>query len=113
MTNGNGFGVITGELTGYAQHTRKLATELHTLATHQVRSIRGGRGDHGFGPVGTESGFVAALDHFAEALGHQLAGVSKDADALGDSVAKAAHTYREHDEQRANEIVDLITGDKR
>ena len=110
MTNGNGFGVITGELTGYAQHTRRLATELHTLATHQVKSIRGGKG---FGPIGTESGFVAALDHFADALAHQVAGVGKDADALGDSVAKAARTYREHDEERANELIDLIRGHKR
>ena len=110
MNNANGFSVITGELTGYAQHTRRLATELHTLATHQVRSIRGG---HGFGPVGTESGFVTALDHFADALAHQLAGVGKNADALGDSVAKAAHTYQERDEDRANEIVDLITGKHR
>jgi len=110
VNNGNGFGVITGELTGYAKHTRRLATELHTLATHQVRSIRGG---HGFGPIGAESGFVTALDHFAAGLTHQLAGVAKDADALGDSVAKAAHTYREHDEDRAKEIIDMIRGQHR
>jgi Excreted virulence factor EspC, type VII ESX diderm len=110
VNNGNGFGVITGELTGYAQHTRKLAKELQTLATQQVRSIRGG---HGFGPVGTESGFVAALDHFAEALAQQVTGVGKDADALGESVAKAAHTYQEQDEQRAEELIDRIRGDKR
>lgn len=109
MEHSNGFGVATGELTGYAQHTRHLATELHTLAAHRVRPVRT-LAEHGLGPIGKESGFAAALSHFAEALEHQVAGVGKNADALGDSVAKTAHTYRQHDDERAADILDLIRG---
>jgi hypothetical protein len=107
VNNGNGFGVITGELTGYAQHTRRLASELHTLAGHRVSA------GHGFGPVGSESGFVAALDDLGKALAHQLGAVAGDADGLGESVAKAAHTYREQDEERAKQLIELIRGRKR
>ena len=112
MENSNGYGVVTGELTGYARRTRDIATELHTLATHRIASVRR-IAEHSLGPIGKESGFAAALSHFAEALEHQVAGVGKHADTLGDSVAKAARTYREQDEERASDILDLIRGKKR
>ena len=111
VENSNGFGVVSGELTGYAQHTRRMATELHELATRRIGSVNQ-LAEHGLGPIGRESGFVAALNHFAAALGHQVAGVAKNADALGDSVAKAGHTYREQDEAQAKEFLDMITGRK-
>ena len=111
MENSNGFGVVTGELTGYAKRTRDIATELHTLATHRIAPVRK-IAEHSLGAIGKESGFAAALDHFAEALEHQVVGVGRNADALDDSVAKTAHTYREQDEQRAGDILDLIRGKK-
>lgn len=111
MENSNGYGVVTGELTGYAQSTRHIATELQALAARRVRSVRT-VAEHGFGPIAMESGFAAALDHFAEALGQQVAGVAKHADALGDSVAKSAHSYQRQDDERAKDLLELIRGHK-
>ena len=111
VENSNGFGVVSGELTGYAQHTRRMATELHELATRRIGPVRK-LAEHGLGPIGRESGFAAALDHFAAALEHQVAGVAKNADTLGDSVAKAGQSYRDQDDARAREFLDMITGRK-
>ena len=109
VENSNGFGVITGELTGYARHTRQMATELHTLATHQVSSVRK-IAEHSFGPIGKESGFADALNRFAVALEQQVMEVGKNANALGDSVAKSARSYRQQDDERAKELMDMIRG---
>jgi hypothetical protein len=111
VENTNGFGVVTGELTGYARHTSQMAAELHELAARRIGPVRK-LAEHGLGPIGRESGFAAALDHFAAALEHQVAGVAKNADALGDSVAKSAHSYRQQDDARAKELLDMITGRK-
>ena len=109
METNNGFGVITGELTGYAQRTRHIATELHTLGTHRLAPVRKAA-EPGFGPIGKESGFATALDHFAGALEHQVIGIGRGADELGDSVAKAAHTYRQKDDDRAKDLIEMIRG---
>ena len=109
--NSNGFGVATGELTGYAKRTRDIATELHTLATHRLAGVRKIT-EHSLGPIGKDSGFAAALGSFAESLEHQVAGVGRNADKLGDSVAKAAADFRAQDDERAADILDLIRGKK-
>lgn len=102
-----GYSVVTTELTGYARQARQLADELNRLATHTVKPL-GSIPDDSFGRIGKETGFAAALNHFADALRHQLAGVAKNADTLGDAVAKTARTYRGQDQDLAQDILDLI-----
>jgi hypothetical protein len=103
-----GFSVTTGELTGYVRNTRQLADELHKVATHQIHSVRT-IADDSFGKIGKETGFAAALDHFADALQRQASGVAKNADTLSDAVAKTARSYRHDDQEIADELLDLLT----
>jgi hypothetical protein len=102
-----GYSVVTTELTAYARHTRQLADELHRLAGHTVKPV-GAIDEDAFGRIGKETGFAAALNHFADALQSQLVGVAKNADTLGDGVAKTAHTYQTQDQELAQDILDLI-----
>jgi hypothetical protein len=104
----SGFSVVTGELTGYVHDTRRLADELHRLATHQIHSVRT-IADDSFGKIGKETGFATALDHFADALQRQASGVAKNADTLSDTVAKTARSYQHDDQEIANELLHLLT----
>jgi hypothetical protein len=103
-----GYSVVTTELTAYARHTRQLADELHRLAGHTVKPV-GSIDEDAFGRIGKETGFAVALNHFADTLRRQLDGVAKNADTLGDGVAKTARTYRTQDQELAQDILDLIT----
>jgi hypothetical protein len=102
-----GFRIATTELTGYVRHTRELAEELHRLARHEVGAVRT-IADDSFGRIGRETGFAAALKHFAEALEHQVNGVAGNADKLSDAVAKTARNYRRQDEELAQDLLDLL-----
>jgi hypothetical protein len=104
---GAGFSVATDELNGYVRQTRMLADELHQLARHPVSSVQT-IADDSFGKIGKETGFATALNHFADALELQVNGVAKNADALGESVAKTAKTYQRQDQELAQDILDLI-----
>ena len=99
--------MVTTELTGYARHARQLADELQRLAGHTVKPV-GSIADDAFGRIGKETGFAAALNHFADALRQQLDGVAKNADTLGDGVAKTARTYQTQDQELAEDILGLI-----
>jgi hypothetical protein len=103
----NGYGVVTDELTGYVRRTRKLADELHQLATHTVRSV-GTIAEDSFGQIGKETGFAAALRRFAATLEQQVGGVATNAGTLGDAVGKTAHTYQRQDDELAKDILDLL-----
>ncbi|MFL6141211.1 MAG: type VII secretion target [Labedaea sp.] len=105
---GAGFSVATDELNGYVRQTRRLADELHDLARRPVSSVQTIAEDS-FGRIGKETGFATALNHFADALELQVNGVAKNADALGESVAKTAKTYQHQDQELAQDILDLIT----
>jgi hypothetical protein len=111
VENSNGYSVIIAELTGYAKRTRHLVNDLDRLGTHRIRSVR--TLAEQVGPITKETGFAAALSRFAEALEHQLVAAAKDADALGDSVAKAEASYRKQDEARAKELIAMIRGGAR
>jgi methyl-accepting chemotaxis protein len=104
---GPGFGIATTELTGYVRHTRDLADDLHRLAKRTINSVQTIAEDS-FGKIGKETGFAAALNHFAGALEHQIHGVAGNADKLSDGVAKTARTYREQDEEIAESIMDML-----
>jgi hypothetical protein len=106
--SGGGFSVTTDELTGYVRGTRRLADELHRLATHQIHSVRT-IADDSFGKIGKETGFATALDRFADALQRQASGVAKNADTLSDTVAKTARSYQHEDQQIADELLDQLT----
>ncbi|HET9138741.1 type VII secretion target [Actinophytocola sp.] len=99
--------VGTTELTGYVRHTRQLAEELHRLARHEVGAVRTIAEDS-FGRIGKETGFAAALNHFAAALEHQVDGVAGNADKLSDAVARTARNYRRQDEELAETLLDLL-----
>ena len=103
-----GYSVLTSELFGYAGTTRRLAEELHHVATHTVGPVRGIAEDS-FGRIGKETGFAAALSRFAHSLEQQIAGVARNADTLGDAVAKTAHTYQHQDQALAKDILNQLS----
>src|SRR5439155_11372146 len=94
-----GLSIATDELTGYVRQARRLADELHRLAAHQVHSVRTIAGDS-FGKIGKETGFATALDHYADALVRQVSGVARNAETLGDAVAKTAIDHLSTDMDR-------------
>ena len=102
-----GLRIATTELTGYVRHTRQLAEELHRLARHEVGAVRTIAEDS-FGRIGRETGFAAALNHFAGALEHQVSGVAGNADKLSDAVARTVRNYRRQDEELAQTLLDLL-----
>lgn len=98
-----GFGVDTPALIRYANRTKDMAEELERLAKGKVGSVRDIAEDS-FGKIGKESGFAAALNRFAGALGHQVKGVATNADKLGRKVARTAGEYRETDSRIADDL---------
>ncbi|HEV2782941.1 MAG TPA: hypothetical protein VGX25_26430 [Actinophytocola sp.] len=103
-----GFSIATDELTGYVRQTRNLAEELHRLAKRKINSVQTIAED-GFGKIGKETGFAAALNRFAGALEHQVHGVARNADKLSDGVAKTARGYRRDDQELAEDLMNLLT----
>ena len=99
------FAVDTDLLGGYVRRTRGIADGLDSIGTRHLRRIRE-IADDSFGKIGKESGFAAALDHFAAALHRQVRGVSNNTDALAKSTAKTLRAYRERD----NEIAAHLSG---
>jgi hypothetical protein len=108
-TAGSGvFTIATTELTGYVTATGHLSQDLHKLAEQQVGSIMTIAEDS-FGRIGKETGFAAALTHYADALRTQVSGVADIADKLGDAVNKTARVYQHQDQDLAQDILDLLT----
>ena len=103
-----GFSVTTDELNAYVRTARRIAGELDDLAKRQVHSVRTIAQDS-FGRVGRDSGFAAALDHFADALEKQVSGVASNAGKLSDAVAGTARVYQHQDEDLAQQILNLLT----
>jgi hypothetical protein len=95
-----GFAVDTTVLDGYVRGTRRVADDLLAVGTRQVRPIRE-IADDSFGKIGKETGFAAALDHFAAALQRQVKGVGSNADRLATSAARTARAYRDQDDDIA------------
>jgi len=98
-----GFSVDTPALVRYANRTKDMADELERLARGRIGSVREIAEDS-FGKIGKESGFAAALNRFAGALGHQVKGVATNADKLGRKAARTAGEYRETDSGIADDL---------
>lgn len=98
-----GFAVDTDLLAAYVRRARGIADGLDSIGTGQLRRVRT-IADDSFGLIGRESGFAAALDHFAGALHRQVRGVGHNADALARSTARTLRSYRERDEEIAGRL---------
>lgn len=98
-----GFAVDTDLLGGYVRRARGIADGLDELGATQLRRI-GRIADDSFGLIGKESGFAAALDHFAAALHRQVRGVSANTDALARTTARTLRAYRDRDDEIAAQL---------
>jgi hypothetical protein len=99
----SGFAVDTDLLGTYVRQARGVADGMDTIGTRHLRRIRE-IADDSFGKIGKESGFAAALDHFAAALHRQVRGVGNNADRLADATARTQRSYRDRDEENARAI---------
>lgn len=99
--------VDTDALGAYVKSTRSIADELGDLRGTQLRQVRGIAEDS-FGKLGKETGFSAALNHFAGALQHQVKAIGANAEKMSGSVGKSARTYREHDDETADKLMNLL-----
>jgi hypothetical protein len=102
-----GFLVDPDALSGYSRTARNISDELHTVSTHQLKGVRN-LADDSFGKIGAETGFAKALDQFGAALQRQVKGVGTNADTLAGSVSKVAKTYRDQDDEIANDLLGLL-----
>lgn len=107
--DGGGFQISDSQTRGYVHATREIAERLNRLARREIAPIRE-LADDSFGKIGKETGFAAALDHYAAALSFQLKGIADNADKLGDGMARMARAYRDDDEARAGEFAALLGG---
>lgn len=94
-------------LTGYADRARAIADELTGLRRRELRGLRT-LSEDGFGRIGAETGFAAAVDRFGQALQHQLRGVGRNADTLARSVSRTARHYREQERDIAEDLLRLL-----
>lgn len=101
----DGFIVDPDSLDDYTRRTRAIADELGPLRG-QLREVA--RADHGFGRIGRETGFAAALDGFGQAMRHQLDGLGKRADNLAASVTKTATLYHDKESDIAHDLLRLL-----
>jgi hypothetical protein len=101
-----GFTVDPPALTTYADRARTMAGDLERLAKQRVNSVQRIAEDS-FGKIGKESGFAAALNHFAGALEHQVNGVATNVGRFSRAVDRIAGGYQETDRDRADDFRDV------
>jgi hypothetical protein len=96
-----GFAVDPGALDHYVKQGKNIADDLASIGTRHVRQI-GKIADDGFGRIGKETGFAAALETFGAALHRQVDGVGRNADRLARSTGRLARAYRAQDDAIAD-----------
>jgi hypothetical protein len=99
-----GFLVDPDALSGYARRTRDIAEELTALRSGQLKEVAG----EGFGRIGRETGFAAALDRFGQAMRHQVRGLGRDADAIATSVTRTARQYHDQESEVTDDLLRLL-----
>jgi hypothetical protein len=87
-----GFTVDVDALARYADRTGKLSGDLANVAKGKLGSVRD-LTEEIFGKVGKETGFAMALNHFADALEHQVQSVAGNADRFSRAVDRIASAY--------------------
>ena len=102
-----GFMVDPDALSGYSRTARHISDDLHTVSTHQLKGVRN-LAEDSFGKIGKETGFAKALDQFGAALQRQVKGVGTNADTLAGSVSRTARTYRDQEDEIAQDLLGLL-----
>ncbi|MDQ3405758.1 MAG: type VII secretion target [Actinomycetota bacterium] len=105
--SGTGFGVDTDALRHYARETGAMADDLRRIDRKRLGAVDGIAED-GFGRIGKESGFAAALNSFTKALEHQVGAVADNADKLSRAVSRTAGAYRREDNEIAADLMKIL-----
>lgn len=100
--SGTGFGVDTDALRHYARETGAMADDLRRIDRKRLGAV------DGFGRIGKESGFAAALNSFTKALEHQVGAVADNADKLSRAVSRTAGAYRREDNEIAADLMKIL-----
>jgi hypothetical protein len=103
----HGFMVDPDAVSGYARTARAVADDLGALSTRDLGTVRE-LAREGFGRIGDESGFSAALDDFGAALRHQVRSLGNRADALARAASRTAGDYRDQEQDATSELLDLL-----